>query len=243
LGIKFEWKSYATYKSSHLEPTTIYDYVARFLDSTENFFNIKNDVNWALNHLGIKLHPDNLSKRLNISPPEAEATVDITQFGNFTANFKALPPPLPPEFLTTIFSFAVTTVLGSWLIPPFVRWIKSKADVKNLNNYHKKISLKYNDGKIDEKDITYLDNLKTSISDTYAKRKLNEEQYTNLKKEISIWYGEIYRKRIDHLNDIETAEKEKQINQLQDEIDDAHSKEKITELQYNLLQKRLANFK
>ena len=216
-------------KGSNLTPINIYDYIASFLDLTENFFNITNGVN--------------IYKYLHMQSPVDKATINITQFGNFTANFKALPPPLPPEFLTTIFSFAVTTVLGSWLIPPFVRWIKSKADVKNLNNYHKKISMIYNDGKMDDKDIKYLDELKNSISDTYAKGKLNEAQFTNLKKEISIHYGEIYKKRIDNLNDLSKEEKEKQINQLQDEIDDVYSKEKITELQYNIIQKRLANLK
>ena len=223
--------------------------------------------------------------------------VTVSKFGTLTANFVAQTPLIPPEFLSTIFSFAVTTVLGSWLIPPFIRWIKSKTDVRKLNSYHKKISLKHNDGKIEEKDIIYLDNLKNSISDTYAngklnkeqydklldeisdkykeilkheiasldklsesdkeielnklkekidiiydKGKLNKEQFTNLKKEISIIYAEIYRKKIDILNDLQKVDKEKELQSIKDEMDVAYSKEKITEMHYNLLHKKLSKY-
>jgi len=63
-----------------------------------------------------------------------------------------------------------------------------------------------------------------------------------LKKEISLRYKEIYRKKIDSLDGLEKEEKEKQINQIQDEIEEAYSKEKINELHYNLLQKKLSKY-
>jgi len=64
-----------------------------------------------------------------------------------------------------------------------------------------------------------------------------------LKKEISIRYEEICKKRKDYLNDLSKEEKEKQISQIQEEIEEAYSKEKITELQYNLLQKKISKYK
>ena len=63
-----------------------------------------------------------------------------------------------------------------------------------------------------------------------------------MKKEISLRYKEIYRKKIDSLDGLEKEEKEKQINQIQDEIEEAYSKEKINELHYNLLQKKLSKY-
>ncbi|HEY6534507.1 MAG TPA: hypothetical protein VIY08_01655 [Candidatus Nitrosocosmicus sp.] len=82
------------------------------------------------------------------------------------------------------------------------------------------------------------------ITYEYTKGKINNEQHENLKKELSIKYEDVYNKRIDHLDYLAIPEKEKQINHLQDEIEEAYySKEKITESQYNLLQKRLANLK
>ena len=57
----------------------------------------------------------------------------------------------------------------------------------------------YDDGKLDQDDIQSLDNLRSDISDAYAKGKINDQHYTNLKDEISILYEEIYQKKIDSI--------------------------------------------
>ena len=41
----------------------------------------------------------------------------VTSFGNFTANFKELPPPIPVEYLATLFAVVVSAFIGSWLTP------------------------------------------------------------------------------------------------------------------------------
>ena len=64
-----------------------------------------------------------------------------------------------------------------------------------------------------------------------------------MKKEISLRYREMFRKKIDLLDHFQKEDKEKQLWSIKDEMDDAYSKEKITELQYNLLQKNLQNMK
>ena len=46
-----------------------------------------------------------------------EATLNITKFGSFTANFKALPPSIPSEYIATLFTVVVTAFVGTWLIP------------------------------------------------------------------------------------------------------------------------------
>ncbi len=168
-------------KVSHSSATTIYDYIASFLDSAVNFLGIKSNLDSAVNFLGIKSNLDNISKFFGISSPEDEATLNIAKFGSYTANFKELPPPLPPEYLTALFSFILSTMLGTWLIPPFIRWTKSKTDIRKLNYYHKKITSLYHEGKLDEKDLASLDDLKNNISDAYVIGKINQEHYESLK--------------------------------------------------------------
>ena len=233
----------------------------------------------------------------HIKPDKPKATLNITKFGSFTANFKALPPPVPAEYIATLFTVVVTAFVGTWLTPTVIEWRKTRNQGKKLEYYHNQIYRLYDDDKLDEKNIDKLDNLRNTITneytkgkinkeqfdklidetsinyreifkeklnsldslsqndkekqlnntkknkDTYVKGKINSEQFTELKKEISIQYEEIYKKRMDSLNDLCEEEKEKQISQIQDEIEEAYSKEKITELHYNLLQKKLSNFK
>ena len=104
------------------------------------------------------------------------------------------------------------------MIPLFIRRIKSKSDIRNLNNHHKKISFIYNDNEIDKNDITYLDNLKNSISDTYAKGKLNKEQYDKLVEEISEKY-KVLKHEIDSWDKLSESYKETKLNELKEKID------------------------
>jgi hypothetical protein len=48
-----------------------------------------------------------------------------------------------------------------------------------------------------------------------------------LKKEISILYEEIFKKRIDSLNNLPENDKAKLLDKIKDDISDAYSKEKI----------------
>ena len=54
----------------------------------------------------------------------------------------------------------------------------------------------YNNGKLDENDIGRLNRINKNIINAYSEGKINNEQYSNLKNEISVLYEEIYRKRI-----------------------------------------------
>ncbi|MGA9154734.1 MAG: YncE family protein [Candidatus Nitrosopolaris sp.] len=67
-------------------------------------------------------------------PYDASATFDVNRFGTFTANFKAIPPPVPPEYWTLIITVIVTTIVG-WSIPSIVGWIKSKTQIRRANQY------------------------------------------------------------------------------------------------------------
>jgi hypothetical protein len=46
------------------------------------------------------------------------ANFTVTQFGNFTANLKEIPPPIPPEYLLTLFGI----MLGTFITSLF-RWV------------------------------------------------------------------------------------------------------------------------
>jgi len=100
----------------------------------------------------------------------------------------------------------------------------------------------YHDGKLIENDIIELNKLRGNITHEYTRGKINNEYYTNLKNEISIVYEEIFKKRIDSLNGVQENNKEKLLVQIKDDITDAYSKEKISELHYSLLKERLSNY-
>ena len=68
------------------------------------------------------------------------------------------------------------------------------------DEYHKRIQSLYNDGKLDHADIKPLNKIRNDLSNTYAKGKISEQQYENLKGETGVLYEEIHRKRIDFLN-------------------------------------------
>ncbi len=76
--------------------------------------------------------------------------------------------------------------------------------------------------------------------DAYSIGKINELHYNNLKNEISILYEEMFKKRIESLNTAINQNGWKDLfSQLKDDIEDAYSKQKITELHYNLLNKKI----
>ena len=131
---------------------------------------------------------DSILDLFHMKPDKPEATLPITKFGSFTANFKALPPPVPAEYWTTLFGFVLTTILGTVLIPIFLTWRKSKSQGKKLEYYSYKINGLYDDGRLDGKDIDSIDFLRNNITNEYTKGKINKEQFDKLVDETSIKY-------------------------------------------------------
>ena len=84
---------------------------------------------------------------------------------------------------------------------------------------------------MDETDIKNLNELNQRISNSYAAGKITNEQYTNLKNEVSAAYQKIFKKRIEFITDPNTEA----VNNIKNDIEDAYSDRKITELDYNLL--------
>jgi len=56
---------------------------------------------------------DSILDFLHINPDKPEAKLSITKFGNFTANFRALPPPIPPEYVAMLIGVVATAFIGT----------------------------------------------------------------------------------------------------------------------------------
>jgi YVTN family beta-propeller protein len=175
------------------------------------------------------------------SSDKPEATMNITKFGTFTANFREVPPAIPSEYWIPLYGIIASTIVG-WSIPSIIGWTKSKRDVGQLNYYHKEIASLYGDGKLDENDTKELDKLRNNIVDAYSRGKINEKHYESLKNEISILYDKIFRKRInDLLHNASKETTEEQLNKIKTDLEYAYSEGKINEKHYDLLSKAISN--
>ena len=121
---------------------------------------------------------------LGLGPKDTSANLTVSRFGNFAANFEKLSPPLPDEYLIPLYGIIVSSIVG-WSIPSIIGGIKTKRQERKLYSIHKKIDKLYDDGRLDSEDIKPLEDLLSETEDAYAKGKINNERYTNLKTEIS----------------------------------------------------------
>ncbi len=165
------------------------------------------------------------------------ASLTVNRFGNFTAYFKSLPPPVPAAYWASLFTVVVTALVGSLIIPAAVGWIKSKKQTSRLNSFHQQMALVYGDGKLDENHTDQLKTLNKNILDSYAAGKINNEQYTHLKNEVSTAYQEIFKKRIESITERDTDA----LGKIKRDIKDAYSTGKIIELHYNLLNEQISD--
>jgi len=118
---------------------------------------------------------DSILAFLQIDKPEA--TLDITKFGNFTANFKVVPPPIPPEYVATLFTVVATALIGSWLTPAIIGWRKTKMQRKYFTECISQI------GELDK------DRIEDKIIGYYADGKLSDVQHQLLNNKISEYYA------------------------------------------------------
>lgn len=89
---------------------------------------------------------------------------------------------------------------------------------------------------MDYADIKSLNQLRSDLSDTYAKGKISEQHYQNLKSETGVLYEEIHRKRIDSLKP--NNKDDGLLTTIKQEIDDDFAKGKISKEHYDLLNKK-----
>jgi YVTN family beta-propeller protein len=169
---------------------------------------------------------------LHLSPSKSQATLATTKFGNYTTNFRAIPPPIPPEYVATLFGTIATAFIGTWLTPTIIAWRKSRKQRGKVQRHYVVIKSVYDDGKVDEKDISRLDKLKDVIMDDYINGNISEQHYNNLNNKTSVLYEEIYKKKIDLLNG-------KDLDKVKGEINDSYAKGKISEQHYKLLNEKI----
>jgi uncharacterized membrane protein len=100
------------------------------------------------------------------------------------------------------------------------------------------MALVYGDSKPDENDTNQLNLLNRNISDSYAAGKISNEQFTNLKNEISISYQEIFKKRIGKSI---TEQDLENVNKLRNDIIDAYSNGKLSMEHYTNLKNEISN--
>ncbi|MFZ0515320.1 MAG: hypothetical protein WAM14_27230 [Candidatus Nitrosopolaris sp.] len=105
-----------------------------------------------------------------------EATLNITKFGNFTATFKALPPPLPTEYVATLISVVTTAFVGTWLTPVLIGQRKTRTQRKYFKECISQV------GKLDKNAI------EDKIIGYYADGKLSDVQHQLLNDKISEYY-------------------------------------------------------
>ena len=182
---------------------------------------------------------DSVLDFFHMRPDKPEATLNITKFGSFTANFKELPPPIPSEFLLGLFSIVASTIVG-WSIPSIISWAKSKRQAGVVYEYHQRINKL---GTIDEGDVRSLNELNSDIANDYSKGKISDKQYENMKNEISVLYQELHKKNIDSSNQSPEKLDVKELNNILSEIEDAYAKGKLNELHFTLLKDRIAQYK
>jgi hypothetical protein len=114
----------------------------------------------------------------------------------------------------------------------------TKTNIYNLEvPSHQDMVTLYKDG-LDEKVINGLNVLNQKISDEYSKGKINNEQFTNLKEEISVLYEEIYKRRIDSLKEPPKGDVNPEA-QLED-VTDAYSRNKINSEHYASLKNKIS---
>jgi hypothetical protein len=132
-----------------------------------------------------------------------------------------------------LFTVVVTALISSWLTPTIIGWRKAKKQGKELDYYNQKVRNLYSDDKLDKNDISEVDNLTNDMAYAYTRGKINNEQYGELMKDISIRYEEIFKKEIDSLNDGNNKNiDESRLYDLRKSIEDAYLKGKMNQQHY-----------
>jgi YVTN family beta-propeller protein len=139
--------------------------------------NLNRNSTLPLNTSAICKSPlDSFLCNLGIRPPDdPSAAFDVTRYGTFTANFKPLPPAIPPEYLYLVISVIVSSIIG-WSIPSIFGRAKTRAQLRHLEECINQI------GKLDKNVI------EDKIEGYYVSGKISEDHRKYLKDKISEYY-------------------------------------------------------
>jgi len=115
---------------------------------------------------------------VGINPNDTSTIFDVVKYRTFTANFKALPPPIPPDYLAPLYAIIVTSIIG-WSIPSIFGWTKARTQRKHLKECINQI------GKLDK------DAIEKKIIRYYVDGKISEDHRQLLKDKISEYYQSV----------------------------------------------------
>jgi YVTN family beta-propeller protein len=220
--------------------STIFNFIAYTLESFVNFIGAQSILESFVNFIGAQSILASIAKFFNIQIGEPEAILKITKFGTFTANFKELPPPLPPEYWATLFGVVVTAFIGSWLTPTIIRWRTAKKHQVRLNDYQTELKDLRKDNKLDKNDMDNLDRLRDKVISGYTRGDITKDQYDVLLKNLSIKYNEIFKNEINSLKaTVNNEDTIKLMNELDTKLDDVYLEEKIDKEHYTLLKDKI----
>ncbi len=96
----------------------------------------------------------------------------VNSSGSYTANFQALPPPIPQDSLIALYTLTAG-IFSTWFIPNFARWLNSISQRRNMMQYFTKLTNFENQIEIDEDP----EELRKKIIESYAKGKISESHY------------------------------------------------------------------
>ncbi len=113
-----------------------------------------------------------------IKPNDASATLTVNRYGTFTANFKPIPPAIPPDILVLLFGIILSSLFG-WSIPSIAGWYKARKQLEHLEECINQI------GKLDENAI------ENKIKGYYVQGKISEDHRQFLKDKISEYYEKV----------------------------------------------------
>jgi YVTN family beta-propeller protein len=116
---------------------------------------------------------------LGMKPNDPSATFDVNKFGTFTANFKAVPPPVPPQYWIPLYGIIVSTIVG-WSIPSIIGWTRARTKRKKTVKEYADIINSLSSAS----DRNSLDRIKNQVIHAHISEKISEFQYKILNEKI-----------------------------------------------------------
>jgi YVTN family beta-propeller protein len=104
------------------------------------------------------------------------STFTISEYGNFIANFREAPSPIPPAYLLAIFGFILSVI-----VPSILRWISGYNQRRSLYKYLQD-EIDFNRDNLDQ------DTRRKKIMELYTEGKISASQRKMLEERISQHY-------------------------------------------------------
>ncbi len=173
--------------------------------------------------------------------PEPGSILNITRFGTFSANFKELPPPIPPEVVVNQYNTLALALFSGLLVPFVVPRIQKGRQRKQFEEYIKTIKMSNNlDSKTQKSEnrLSIYDSLNERILRSYAEGKIDDKFYEILKRELSECYEEFFLQNIKSFK--EKLPDNNESLKILGQIADAYTRGKITNEHYLSLKNEIS---